>query len=123
MHRTAHRSDRLPEPARAEAELEAPAREGVERGRLLRDHRRQPERQVRDVREEPDALGARDQVADQRPGLEVTPLVRVVLDPDEVEAELVGAAREGAQLIEIRTVRDEADPELDRPTVARRHVD
>ena len=73
--RAAHGGDPVPEGARAETELEAPAREHVERGGLLGEHRRVAERQVGDVREEADALRACEQVGEQRPGFEITPLV------------------------------------------------
>ena len=38
----------------------------------------------------------------------------MVLDADQVEAELVGSARERAQVVEPRRLRDEAEPELER---------
>jgi hypothetical protein len=119
----AHRADRLPKRARAEAELEAPAREHVERGRLLGDHRRAAERQVGDVGEEADPLGAGEQVGDQRPSVEEAPLVWVVLDADQVEPELVRPAGERAAELEIGACRDDAHSEGKRPAVAGRHGD
>jgi hypothetical protein len=95
-HRPAHRGDRLPEATRAEAELEASAREHVQRRGLLGEDGRAPEREVCDVRKEPDPLGPGDQIANQGEGVEEPPLIRMVLDPDQIQLELVGAFGEGA---------------------------
>ena len=48
------------------------------------------ERQVGHVGRQPDALGARRQVGEQREGVEKAALVGVVLDPDQVEPGLLG---------------------------------
>ena len=89
-HRPAPRADPLPERARAEPELDPPAAQPVERGGGLGQQRRVAQRQVGDVREQPHALGAPGEVGEQRPGVEVAALVRVVLDADQVEPEPVG---------------------------------
>ncbi len=82
--------DRVPEAAGAEPELEPPAAHDVERGRGLGDHRRPAERQVRHVGEEAQPRRPGQQVGDQRERVEEPPLVRVVLDADEVEPAALG---------------------------------
>lgn len=116
--RAAERADRLPEAARAETEIEPTAGQHVEGRSLLRDHRRPAQRQVRDVGKEAHAFRPREQVADQRPRLEVPPLVRVVLDPDQIDAELVGAVRERTVELDVRARRNDAQAELERSAVA-----
>jgi hypothetical protein len=93
---TAHRPDRLPERTRTQPELEAAAREQVERGRLLAEQGGTAQREIGDVREDADAFRPRQLVSDQRERVQVAPLVRVILDPDQIEAELVGAPSQGA---------------------------
>ena len=117
----AHRADRLPESARSKTELEAPARERVERRCLLCDDRGAPERQVRDVREDADPVRAREEVGAQRPGVEEAPLVGVVLNPDQAEPELVRAAGERAGEFEICARGHDAEPELERAAVPGGH--
>ena len=83
--RAAHRLDRVPEPAGAEAELEPAAGEQVEARRGARQHGRRPQREVEHVAGQPDALGLRGDPGQQRPGVEERRLVRVVLERDQVE--------------------------------------
>src|SRR5437763_11705139 len=88
-YRAAPGLDPLPKGACPETELEASAAEPVDRGRRLGEAGRRAERQVRDVGKEADTLGPRGEVRDQHPRVEEPPLVGVILDPDEVEAEPV----------------------------------
>jgi hypothetical protein len=120
-NRTAHRADRVPECSGSEPELEATAREDVERRRLLGDHRRQAKRQVRDVGEDAETLGAGEQIGHQRPGLEKAPLIRVVLDAEQIQPESVGADGELASFEYVGCVRNEAEAEFERPAVITHH--
>ena len=63
--RAAHPGDAVAERARAQAELEPPAAEHVDGGRLLGQHGRRPERQVGHVGEEVHPAGPRGQPGDQ----------------------------------------------------------
>ena len=110
-HRPAPGADALPERARAEPELDPAAAQPVERGRGLREHARVAQRQVGDVGEEAHALGAPGEVGDQRPGVEVAALVRVVLDADEVEAEPVGQQHLLDHRVLLGSQRDREDAE------------
>src|SRR5439155_22709002 len=58
-----------------------------------------------------------EQVADQRPRLEEPMLVRMILDADQVEPELVRARRDCSDPVDICRVRDDAAPELESETV------
>jgi hypothetical protein len=57
---------------------------------LLGHHPRRPQRQVRHVGEDRDAVSLGQDERHQRPRVEEAALVRVVLDPDQVEARFVG---------------------------------
>jgi hypothetical protein len=46
----------------------------------------------------------------------------VILDPDQVEAESLGAPRLRAHVLEVVGVRDGEDAELELPAVARLHA-
>ena len=83
---TAHARHRIPEVAGAEPQLEATAAHHVQRRGGLGQHRGPAHRQGSDIREEAQARGARQQVGDQGEGVEVAPLVRVVLDADQLQA-------------------------------------
>ena len=111
--RPAHRGHAVPERARAQPQLEAPAAHQVERRRLLGQQRRVAQRQVGDVGEEAEALRARQQVADQREGVEEAALVRMVLDADQVEPAALGGGhhRERVAVGVCRWVYEEAEPE------------
>jgi hypothetical protein len=109
----AHRDDPLPERPGAEAELEAAFGKDVQARRLLGDHRGTAQGQVRNVREDVHPLRLGKERGDQHPRVEKATLVRVVLDPDEVEALVVGQARDPARFadrcrarIDVRTERD-----------------
>src|SRR5207253_11310581 len=79
-HRTVVRLDPLPEPACSEAELDPAATQKVERRRGLRKHRRRTQRQVRDVREDGQALRAHGDRGQQRPGVDEAPMVWMILN-------------------------------------------
>ena len=64
--RGAHRVRGVEEPAAAEAGLEAPAAEQVERRRRLREHGRRAQRQVADVLKDADPLGLGEDHTEQR---------------------------------------------------------
>ena len=93
----AHGVDRIPEAAGAESELEATAAEQVEAGGGPREDRGRTQRQVGDVGREVDALGARRDPRQQRRRVVESRLVRVVLERDEVVAEMPRPARRGAR--------------------------
>jgi hypothetical protein len=57
---------------------------------VLGHHPRRPQRQVRHVGEDRDAVGFREDEGHQRPRVEEAALVWMVLDPDQVEARFVG---------------------------------
>jgi hypothetical protein len=82
----AHRLDRIPERPGPDPQLDAATGEDVERGRGLGQHRRLAKRQVDHVGDEANPIGPAAEVREQGPGVEVTPLVGVVLDADQVEA-------------------------------------
>ena len=110
--RGAHRARGVEEAAAAEAGLEAPAAEQVERRRRLREHRRRAQRQVSDVLEDADPLGLAEDHAEQRQRVEVRRLVGVVLDAEQVVAELVGQARRLEHPVGVARVRDQEVAEL-----------
>ena len=86
-------------------------------------------RQAGDIREEPEPLRPRQQVGDQRERVEVPALVRVVLDPDEVEAASLGGQHLGDDRVVLVRDRRDGDPELKLGwhghgrSAARRHLD
>ena len=84
---------RVEEPAASQAGLEAPAAEQVQRRRGLRVNGRRAKRQVADVLEDANPLGAGEDHAQQRQRVQMGPLVRVVLDGEQVVPEPVGEAR------------------------------
>ena len=113
--RPAHPGDRVPEVAGADPELEPAAAHHVERCGCLREHRRRPHRQARDVGEEAQPGRASEQVRDEGERVEEAPLVRVILDADEVEP---GALRGEHLLDDLRVglgVGRHRDPEGWRP--------
>jgi hypothetical protein len=87
--RTAHGHNGVPERSGSQAQLHPAAGEDVEGGGGLGQDGRRPKREAGHVGEEPDPGRPAGQVGDERPGVEESPLVGVVLDPDEVEAGLV----------------------------------
>ena len=101
------------EAAAAEAGLEAPAAEQVERRRRLREHGRWAQRQVADVLEDADPLGLGEDHPEQRERVEVRRLVGVVLDGEQVVAEPVGEARRLEHTLRVVGVRDQEVAELD----------
>jgi hypothetical protein len=113
--RTAHRADCFPECSGTEPSSKRPPERTFERRRLLRDHRRQAKRQVRDVGKDAEPLGAGEQIGHQHPRLEKAPLVRVVLDADQIQPERIGADGELARLSYLGRVRNQTQAELDRP--------
>src|SRR5919108_801199 len=76
------------------------------------------QRQVGDVGEDAKPLGAGEQIGEQRPGVEEAPLVRVVLDPDQVEPQPVASGCDRSRLRDGRGCRDDADTELELSTFA-----
>jgi hypothetical protein len=87
---TAHAGDRVDEPASAEAELEPAAAEDVDGRGLLGEHRRRTQRQVGHVGEEVHIAGLRGQPGDLGKRVDETGVVRMVLDPDVLQAVGVG---------------------------------
>src|SRR5438093_8118438 len=88
-HRPVVGLDPLPEASRAQAQLQAPVAQDVERRGGLGEHGRRAQRHVRDVGKETDARGPHRDRGQERPGVEEAALIRVVLDADDVEPELV----------------------------------
>jgi hypothetical protein len=115
--RPAHCPDRIPQGAGAQAELEAAAADDVQGSRCLRQHRRVAQRQVRDVGEDPHPRGLGSQGRHEHPGIEVPSLVGVILDADEVEAELVAEPDLVDDLGVVVRVGDWEEAELHRPAV------
>jgi hypothetical protein len=107
-----HRPCGVKEAAAAEAGLEAPAAELVERRRRLREHRWRAQRQVADVLEDADPLGLGENHAEQRERVEMRRLIRVVLDGEQVVAEPVGETRRLEHSVGIAGVRVQEVPEL-----------
>ena len=113
----AHRTDRVPEPAGTETELDPPAGQQVQARHRAGEHGRLTQRQVQHVAGQPHPLGARGDVADQRPAVQESGLVRVVLEGDQVVAESLaqlGQCHCGARRVVAR--RDER-AELEWQTV------
>src|SRR5207253_5271754 len=80
--------DPIPETARAKAELEPAAAQDVERGGGFGEHGRWAQRDVGHVGEDGDPLSAHGNRCEQSPRVVEAALVGVILDPDQVEAEL-----------------------------------
>ena len=110
MPATAFQKFPAPEP-----ELESAAAHDVHRRRGLGDHRWVAHRQARDVGEEPEPLGPRQQIGDQRIRVEVAPLIRVILDADEVEAALLRDPHPLDDALVVRRVRHDRQAESQRP--------
>src|SRR5699024_10939991 len=88
--RAAHRRHRLPERTCTETKLKAAPGQDVEAGSRLGKQRGSAQRQVRDIWEHPYTLGAGKEHRHQRPGVEETSLVWVVLHTNEIEAGAIG---------------------------------
>lgn len=97
---TADRPDRVPEATRTEAELNPSARQQIGGSGLLGDDRRAAQRQVGHIGKEPDPLGSCGQPRDQRERVEEAPLVRMVLDADQVETELIREPHRRQKLVD-----------------------
>jgi hypothetical protein len=86
-----HGGDAVPERARSEAELEAAAAHDVERRGGTGEDRRRAQRQAEHVAAEADPLGPGGGEREQRPGVEVRRLVRMILERHQVEPRLLRA--------------------------------
>ena len=81
-----------------------PLAEDVDARRRLREHHGQPQRQVRDVRREEDAVGLRRDHREQRERVEEAALVRMVLERDDVEVLALGELREPEDVVRVAAV-------------------
>ena len=88
--RPAHGDDRVPERPGAQAELGPAVADDVEGRHGLGEHRRRAEGQVRDVRGDPHRRRTGGDGGEERPGVEVLGLVRVVLHRDQLVPQHVG---------------------------------
>src|SRR5579864_7121914 len=89
-NRSAIRLDPFPEPSGTHPELEPATAQHVERRGGLGQHGGRPKRKVGDVRKDRDAFGPHRDRYQKRPRVEEAALIGMVLDSDDVEAELVG---------------------------------
>ena len=105
--RTAHRDDAVPEPARADADADAPAGEQVEGGGGARGDGRIAQRKVQDVRREIDASGGSGEIREERPGVLVCGLVRVVLERHQIEPRLLAELCERDDVLRTPALRGE----------------
>lgn len=78
------------EGACTESEFETAAAEEIDRRCSLRQDRWRAQGKAGDIRKDRDPLGSRSNRGEQGEGVNEPPLVRMVLDPDEVEALLIG---------------------------------
>jgi len=115
--RSAHGLDRVPESTRAQAQLEAPVRQQIQRRSRLRQHRRRAQRQVDNVGENSHAFGARGDGREQRPGVVEPVLIGMVLDADQVDARRIGLDRLVEHPQGLAGVRDEEVAELNGTAV------
>jgi hypothetical protein len=90
QHRAADRFDGVEASARAEPELDTPTRDEVERRRGLAENRGRAEREVGNVRKDVNLFGAHGHRREQRPRVDEPALVRVVLNTDQLETQLIG---------------------------------
>ena len=105
--------DRVPERARAKAELDPAAAEDVQRRHAPGQHDWRAQRQVGHVRRHPDVgrLGSDDRK--QRPRVQELGLVRVVLEGDEVQPDDVGEASQLKHRRRLVGGRRDEDSELE----------
>ena len=115
--RPTHGGDRIPEPASPQAQLESATAQHVERGRLLSENRWRSEREIRDVGEQPDTFGLREQVRHQHPRVQEAPLVGMILDADEVQPGPIRSRYRRANGVELAGRGNHGKAELDRPSV------
>ena len=120
LHRLAGRQagpagghDRVPERPGTETELDAPSGEEVEGGDRLGEDDRLAQGQVRDVERHPQGRGPGREHREQRPGVEVPRLVRVVLDRHEVEPAHLGDVGELDDPVGAGRVGRGEEPELE----------
>src|SRR5712692_4446567 len=85
----AHRGNRLPERAGAQAKLEAASADLIEAGRRFGEHRRRAQRQVRHRVKDAKPPGLSQDDRHERQRIEVAGMVRVILDANQVVAKLV----------------------------------
>ena len=83
--RPAIRLDGIPEAASTQCQFEASAAQHVETGGRLGHHCRRAQREVGDIGEETHASGDGRDCAEQGPGVDEAPLVRMILNADPVE--------------------------------------
>jgi hypothetical protein len=97
--------------SRAETELEPAPAQLIERRRLLGQHRRRAEGQIGHVGEDANALRLAEEIADQRHRIEVLLLIGVILDADQVVAEVVEDVRnlDGALGVAGRGIEEETE--------------
>jgi hypothetical protein len=108
---SAHGLDRVPEPARADAELHPAAAEQVQAGHAAGQHGRLTQRQVQHVTRQGDALGPGRHVGHQRPGVEKRRLVRMILERDQVQPGRLGQLGELHHALGLLVARGEKDAE------------
>jgi hypothetical protein len=97
--------------ARAEPELDAPAREPVERCGGLRQEGGRAQREVGHVGEQADALRPAGDEGQERPCVQEAPLIRVVLDADEVQSHALGEEHLVEDAVGCVGLRDRKDAE------------
>ena len=106
--------------ADAEPEKQPSAREVIERGRLLRDQARVPQREEDDTRAEQDPFGHRGERRERDAEIEDRVVEREVLAcPDRVVPELLRELGDGTEAAGVgKTLRElprSLDPDLDQP--------
>jgi hypothetical protein len=75
------------------------------------------QRKVGHIGEEANAFGARGEVRDQREGVQKAPLIRMILDADQIQPHLVGEPNQLDQLRIVVCERSGKEPELDVASV------
>ena len=110
---TAHGLDGIPECTGAQPQIEASVAQQVERRRGAGDHRRRPQRQIEHVRRELDLRRHRGHVREQRPRVVESGLIRMVLEGDQVVAELLAQQGEGDRSVRlgVRRSDERAEPQ------------
>ena len=109
--------DRIPERSGPQAELDPSLGDQIQARRGLGQHDRRPQRQAGDVRGQPDRPGAAADGRQQGPGVQEAPLVGMVLDRHQVQAEGLGQLGELEHLGGPLGGGGDEQAELDRVTV------
>src|SRR5690606_28223002 len=107
---SAHRGNALCTRTASDAEMDPTTVHHGERRSRLRSKGRRTKLQVEHIAHDGDVIGVRDELGEQRPGIKVRVLVRMVLHGEQVETRRVGLARKSKRLGIVRGGGVDADP-------------